>query len=116
VTTAQQLASALEVRWELERIRAYCDATPPTPDSIQNLVPLGEEFGGKEWRGTLHQGKPSGFDRIWWYAAVRNGKLDEYSVNAIKGRKRWIIEIGNEQSLLKPPVLSRATKPAATHD
>jgi len=26
-------------------------------------------------------------------------KLDEYSVNAIKGRKRWIIEIGNEQSL-----------------
>jgi hypothetical protein len=102
VTTAKQLSSALEVRWQLEMIRAYCEATPPTPDSVQNLVALGEE-----WHGTLHEDRAREFNRIWWYASTRDGQLDKYSVNAAKGRKHWIIEIGNEQSLSQPPVLSR---------
>jgi len=111
VTTAKQLASALEARWGMEMIRAYCDAMHPTPNSIQNLVALGEE-----WRETLHEGKPSGFDHVWWYASTRNGKLNKYSVNATKGRKHWIIEIGDEQTLSRPPVLSRTSKPSAAHD
>lgn len=111
VTTAKQLASALESRWDLETIRAYCEATRPTPDSIQNLVALGEF-----WKGNLHEGKASGFDRVSWYAAVRNGKLEEYSVNATKGRKHWILEIGNQESLSKLPVLSRTTKPEAAQN
>jgi hypothetical protein len=111
VTTAKQLASALEARWELELIHCYCEATPPTPDGFQNLVALGES-----WRGTLHEGTASGFDRIWWYASLQDGKLHEYSVNAAKGRKHWIVEIGDGETLAKPPALFRAAKSTATHD
>jgi hypothetical protein len=105
VTTVEQLASALESRWSLESIQAYCNATAPTPDSVQNLVALGEE-----WRGNLHTNEATGFDRVWWYASTRLGRLDKYSVNATKGHKHWIIEIGNQQSLTRPPILSGASK------
>src|SRR5690242_6114251 len=84
VTTSEQLASALEARWSLGTIRAYCSSTTPTPGSFQNLVAL-----GKSWRGNLYENEASGFDRVWWYASTRSGKLDEYSVNATKGRKHW---------------------------
>src|SRR5438034_10386444 len=86
VTTAQELAAALEARWSPEMIRAYCRATAPTPGSVQNLVALGEE-----WQGNLHEKEAPDFDRVWWYASTRNGKLDKYSVNATKGRRHWII-------------------------
>jgi hypothetical protein len=99
------MSSALEARWELEMIRIYCHVTPPTPDSVQNLVALGEA-----WQGVLHHDKASGFDRICWYASTQNGRLHRYSLNATKGRKHWIIEIGDERSLSKPPVVSRGTK------
>src|SRR5437660_5051760 len=61
VTSASQLAAALEARWTLGMIQAYCNAMPPTPDSIQNLVALGES-----WKGGLYRDKASGLDRIWW--------------------------------------------------
>ena len=105
VTTAQDLAAAIQARWTLARIRAYCASTAPTSRGIQNLVALGEA-----WHGNLHENEASEFDRLWWYASTRSGKLDKYSVNATKGRKHWIIEIGNERSLADPPALSGGDK------
>jgi hypothetical protein len=102
VTNPTQMAAALEARWELGMIKAYCNSTPPTPTSVQNLVSLGET-----WHGTLYEGKASGFDRIWWYASTQNGKLEAYSLNAAKGSKYWNIETGNPQWLYLAPVLSR---------
>src|SRR2546427_11145347 len=64
VTTAQDLAAALQARWTLARIRGYCASTAPTPDSIQNLVALGEA-----WQGKLHENEASEFDPLWWYAS-----------------------------------------------
>jgi hypothetical protein len=103
VTTAEQLGSALEARWSLEMIRFHCDVVTPTPLSIQNLVVMGEE-----WRGSLYpyEAEASGID-ISWYASARNGKLEVYSLNAAKGRKRWIVEMGNQETLLRPPISSR---------
>src|SRR2546430_290911 len=85
VLTADQLNSALEARWTPEMIRAFCNSTPPTSGSLQNLVAL-----GPAWNGVLYKDLKTGFDSIWWYASTKNNKLDEYSLNATKGHKNWI--------------------------
>lgn len=96
--SVSQLDSALRKRWPLERIQRICKVNPPTPGSLQNLVAL-----GTVWDGELYGDQKTGFDRIYWYASVRSNRLDEYSLNATKGHQNWIVEIGDEESLSKPP-------------
>ena len=104
VTTAEQLGSALAARWSLDRIRSYCEITPPTPGTVQNLVRSGD---GEMWEDTLHKGEMCEFQRIYWYAIwntpTEGDNSSRYSVCAKKGKEFWIIEIGNPQELQEPP-------------
>jgi len=99
VETREQLDEALKKRWPPEMIRGLCNSTPPTPGSFQNLVAL-----GPKWEGDMYAGEKTGFDRIWWYATLKDGKLDEYSLNATKGKKNWIVEMGTQRTLARPPI------------
>ena len=95
-----QLNEALKARWPPDLIRAFCKSNPTTPSSFQNLVAL-----GPTWEGVLYEGEKTGFDKVWWYASLVDGKLDEYSLNATKGRKNWIIELGKQQTLARQPFI-----------
>jgi hypothetical protein len=106
IASAAQLKFALESRFQLRMIQAYCDVTAPTPESVQNLVALGES-----WHGVMYQGTNTGFDQIWWYASTVNGQFEAYSVNAKKGRKYWNIEIGTQETLHKAPFSLREREP-----
>src|SRR5690242_14582457 len=86
VASAEQMSRALEERWTLERIRACCRESGPTPPNVQNLLIMGER-----WEGSLHRNTPSEFDRLWWSATVEHGELSKYSVNAKTGSKFWIV-------------------------
>ena len=59
---------------------------------------------GKEWHEDIHRDKVWRVDRIWWYADTNDGKSASYSLNAKMGHKRWIIEIGNQQTLTTAPL------------
>ena len=100
VLNAGDLGSALEARWSPQMLRAYCAANPPTPGTIQNLVARGEV-----WEGVLYEGKKSEVGRIWWYATAHNGKLGVYSLNVTKGGRHWLVELGGESLVDKPPLL-----------
>jgi hypothetical protein len=100
IETASELTAALEARWSVGAIRSFCQLTPPTQSGTQNLVTM-----GNEWRGSLHGGKISGIDCVWWYADTQDGRFVNYSVNAAKGGKYWVVEIGNEQTLTNAPLV-----------
>ena len=93
VTSPDEMTAALETRWSIEMIQLYCRETATWPDSYQNLVP---QPGSIIWRGELYRDKKTGFDSIYWY-----GNPDRFSINVKKGRKHWVIEIGQEGDLLK---------------
>jgi len=89
----------LEQRWSLADIRSFCiPARRPNPMS-QNLVVDSPEV----WKGRLYPDKQTGFDKISWYATVRNGRVLEYSLEVYRGADCWLLEIGSPETVRKPP-------------
>lgn len=92
----------LERRWPISAINTFCIPERRHNDSWQNLV----TDTNVVWEGTLHPNEKTGFDRIYWYATTENGRAKEYSLNASRGEDGWNLEIGNEQTVQKPPKVS----------
>ena len=103
ISSPVQLTAVLESRWPLVSILPACKAIGPFPKGGQNLVTVGQNT----WEGVLHKGKRTGFDRIWWYARLKDDKLDKYSLNVVKGHRLWVLEIGDQQRLRELPWILR---------
>jgi hypothetical protein len=89
----------LEQRWSLSDIRAFCIPARRHKPLVQNLVPDSPEF----WKGRLYAYTPTGFDQIWWYATVDQGRMEAYSLNVDRGDDSWLLEIRNRDSFHTPP-------------
>jgi hypothetical protein len=55
------------------------------------------------WEGVLYSGELNGFDKITWYATLKEGRADKYSLNVNRGNDYWVLEIGNERTLQTQP-------------
>src|SRR5437870_2666924 len=77
----ERLTKMLERRWPVAAIHEYCIPERRHNDAYQNLVAY-----GVVWKGNLHQGLATGFDKITWYATTKNGRADEYSLGAYRGK------------------------------
>jgi hypothetical protein len=95
--SAQEVTALLEKRWPQKAIEDFCTPERRWNPLDQNLVPDGDKF----WQGVLYEGKPTTFDKIDWYAGVKQNKI-EYSLNAWRGNGHWCLEIGNEKTLRQP--------------
>jgi len=89
----------LEQRWSLADIQAFCIPERRHNDMYQNLVVDTPEA----WKGRLYSDRRTGFDRISWYATVRDGHLQAYSLEAYRGTNFWSLEIGDPETFHKPP-------------
>jgi hypothetical protein len=89
----------LEQRWSLADIRAFCIPERRHNDMYQNLVVSTPEV----WKGRLYADRLTSFDRISWYATVRDGRIQQYSLEAYRGSDFWSLEIGGSETLRTPP-------------
>ncbi|MBZ5524885.1 MAG: hypothetical protein LAP21_21855 [Acidobacteriia bacterium] len=94
----------MEKRWPLAGIRKFTIPERRHNDAYQNLVADTPEL----WAGRLYCDKTTGFDSIEWYATVENHRpkghsLKVYSLQAIRGKDFWLLEIGSPASVQKPP-------------
>jgi hypothetical protein len=55
------------------------------------------------WKGRLYPNSRTGFDRISWYATVRDGRALEYSLEVYRGNDFWLLEIGSPETVRTPP-------------
>ena len=53
--------------------------------------------------GVLYSGELTGFDEITWYASLKEGRADKYSLNVNRGNDFWLLEIGIESTLQAQP-------------
>ena len=97
----QGLTKLLERRWPIAAINEYCIQERRHNNAYQNLVAY-----GVVWKGDLHQGVATGFDRIAWYATTKKGRADQYSLDAYRGNDFWLLEIGWEKGVQEPPDFS----------
>jgi hypothetical protein len=93
------LALALRERWPAERILCYCRLNEPS-DGEQNLVATHEV-----WKGVLLDTTNNAGLTATWYATVESQMPLDYSVTAYTKKHYWIIEIGNIETLKKPPYI-----------
>jgi hypothetical protein len=89
----------LEQRWSLADIRAFCIQARRHNPEYQNLVVDWPEA----WKGRLYSDQRTGFDRIFWYATVRDGRVLEYSLGVYRGDDFWLLEIGGPDAADTPP-------------
>ena len=89
----------LEQRWSLADIRAFCIPERRHNFEYQNLVADAPEL----WKGRLYADTPTGFDRISWYANVRDSRVKEYSLEAHRGSDVWVLEGGSPETIRTPP-------------
>jgi hypothetical protein len=99
----------LEQRWSLADIRTFCIPQRRHNPGYQNLV----LFSSEAWKGRLYSDAQTGFDRISWYAAVRDGRVETYSLGVYRGGDYWLLEIGNAETVRTPPRVS--PDPSAPH-
>lgn len=108
ITSPEGFTRLLEQRWSLADVRTFCIPERRHNGGYQNLVAMGEV-----WKGRLYQGMETGFDRIGWYANIKDGHIGEYSLGAERGRSFWLLEIGSPESLRLPPRV--APEPSAPY-
>lgn len=101
----EEVTAFLEKRWPLEDIGKFAIPERRHNDLYQNLVTAGFP---EIWAGRLYCDKSTGFDSIEWYATIEKGRtkghsLKEYSLNAIRGKDFWLLEIGSPTSVQQPP-------------
>jgi hypothetical protein len=91
----------LEQRWPLAAIQAFCIPERRHNNGYQNLV---AGFDGPVvWHGSLYLGVATGFDKIAWYANTKDGRATKFSLGVERGKDFWLLEIGAEESMKKPP-------------
>ena len=95
----EEVTALLEKRWSLADVRKFAIPERRHNNGYQNLVLDTPEA----WAGRLYCDKATGFDSIEWYAAVENDRAREYSLQAIRGKDFWLLEIGDPASVRKPP-------------
>jgi hypothetical protein len=91
---------SLEERWSLEAIRKFCIPERRHDEAYQNLVAMGET-----WEGELYADKKTGFDKIFWYATVKNGRVATYSLNVSRGDDSWLLENVGREQMGRPPIV-----------
>ena len=94
----EALTKALERRWPLSAIRTFCIPERRHNNRYQNLVAY-----SPRWDGVLYSGELTGFDGITWYASLKEGRADVYSLNVNRGNDHWLLEIGGERTLQAQP-------------
>jgi len=102
----EEVTALLEKRWSLADVRKFAIPERRHNDLYQNLVLDTAEI----WAGRLYCDRTTGFDSIEWYATVENGRAKEhslraYSLQAMRGKDFWLLEIGTPASVEKPPVV-----------
>ena len=95
----EEVTALLEKRWPLADVRRFAIPERRHNDAWQNLVPDMSVI----WAGRLYCDQKTGFDSIEWYATTENGRVKEYSLDAIRGKDFWLLEIGSPASVQKPP-------------
>jgi hypothetical protein len=95
------LTKMLEQRWPVPAIKDFCISERRHDDRYQNLVAF-----GVVWEGRLHQNAASGFDKIAWYATTKDGRAEQFSLGVSRGADFWLLEIGSEQTVQRPPNFS----------
>jgi hypothetical protein len=95
----EAVTALLEKRWSLADVRKFAIPERRHNNKYQNLVLDTPEA----WAGRVYCDKATGFDSIEWYATVENGRATEYSLQAIRGKDFWLLEIGSPASVRKPP-------------
>ncbi|HKP48171.1 MAG TPA: hypothetical protein VJT50_16340 [Pyrinomonadaceae bacterium] len=98
LASPEALTKALERRWPIAAIQTYCIPERRHNNSFQNLVAY-----GMIWKGTLHAGVNTGFDKVSWYATTTEGHVQDYSLEAYRGTDFWLLEIGDEGTLQASP-------------
>jgi len=98
----------LEQRWSLADVRAFCIPARRHNPMYQNLLVDSPEA----WKGRLYSNQRTGFDRISWYATVRDGRVLEYSLEAYRGKDLWLLEIGSPETVHTPPHVTPDTSEA----
>jgi hypothetical protein len=96
--SADGLTKALERRWPLTAIRTYCIPERRHNPAYQNLVAY-----SPVWKGILFSRESTGFDKIAWYACLKKGRVDQYSLGVYRGKDFWLLEIGDQHTLEAPP-------------
>jgi hypothetical protein len=99
----EEVTAFLEKRWPLADIKKFAIPERRLNDAYQNLVADTPEI----WAGRLYCDKTTGFDSIQWYATIQNRRakehsLKQYSLQAIRGKDFWLLEIGSPASIQKP--------------
>jgi hypothetical protein len=97
----EEVTAFLEKRWPLANVRKFAIPERRHNDAWQNLVADTQEI----WAGRLYCDKTTDFDSIEWYATTENGRVQEYSLNTMRGKDFWLLEIGSPASVRKPPVV-----------
>jgi hypothetical protein len=97
----EEVTALLEKRWSLADVRKFAIPERRHNDAYQNLVLDTPEI----WAGRLYCDQTTGFDSIEWYATVENGRAKAYSLQAMRGKDNWLLEIGTPSSVEKPPVV-----------
>ena len=93
------MTTFLEQRWPLNAIKAFCIPERRHNNIIQNLVADSDVV----WHGALYSGRATGFDNIAWYANTEYGRATKFSLGVERGKDFWLLEIGSEKSVRKPP-------------
>jgi hypothetical protein len=96
--SSRGLTKALERRWPLAAIRVFCIPERRHNPAYQNLV-----AESPVWKGVLYSGESTGFDKIAWYANIKKGRVDQYSLGVYRGKDFWLLDGGDEQTLQSPP-------------
>ncbi len=95
----EAVTGLLEQRWSLADIKRFCIPERRANPFMQNLVRQAQEI----WEGKLYSGQQSGFDEISWYANVREGRVEKYSLNVQRGEDYWNLEIASPERTQRPP-------------
>ena len=99
--SAQALTSLREQRWPIAAIQGFCLPERRHNNRYQNLVAF-----APRWEGTLHNDVATDFDKMFWYATVKDGRADQFSLGVRRGKDFWLLEGGDEHSLQRPPEFS----------
>jgi len=95
----EQVTALLEQRWSLADVKRFAIPERRHNNAYQNLVADTPEI----WAGRLYCDQATGFDSIEWYATVENGRVRTYSLEVIRGKDFWLLEIADPVSVKTPP-------------